>query len=163
MSKTTKAFGRGVQLAADIAQSANPRWIQIAFAGVFRGYRSGTVVFDRALFDKVIANFRAHPSYGQGPDGVGNSLVVHFDYEHASEMDPRVGSIPIQGTPAPAWVMDLEVRNGPEGEAQLWALAKLGQTVLAQITADPPEYQWTSVAIDTDAVDPISGAHVGPL
>lgn len=159
-----RLFGRGVRIAAiePSEEPKNPRWIQIAYEGVFRGYRDGTVEFTRALFENVVKNFRAHPSFQAGADGVGAENVVHFDYEHASEMDPRVGSIPSQGAPAPAWAMDLEVRDGEDGKAQLWAFAKLGAQALAQITADPPEYQWTSIVLDPNYKHPITGENIGP-
>jgi len=156
-----RLFGRGVRLAAiESATEKNPRWIQVAYEGQFV-YRGRPITFDRALFEHLIKNFRAHPSFKAGDDGVGSANVVHFDYEHASELDPRVGSIPEKGVPAPAWVQDLEIREGEDG-VQLWALAKLGKTILGQITADPPEYQWTSVAVEPHWNHPVTGEDMGP-
>ena len=96
----------GTTVPVDVAQVADtgPIWIQIATAGEYKGYAGGTqtVVFDKPLFDAVVKNFRQHPWYQPGADGVGMKAVVPFDYEHASEMDPTSGSIPQGGAPAPA-------------------------------------------------------------
>lgn len=155
-----RLLGRGVRFAAiEQADSTpkNPRWMQVAYEGDFV-YRGRAIRFDRALFETLIENFRAHPTYKANP---GAANVVHFDYEHASEMDPREGSIPSTGAPAPAWVQDLEVRDGENG-AELWSLTNLGPTILKQITTDPPEYQWTSVAIAPKYPSPTTGEDQGP-
>lgn len=159
-----RMLGRGVRFAAtestepaNDATPKNPRWIQVAYEGDFV-YRGKPIRFDRALFELLIRNFREHPTYKANP---GTSNVVHFDYEHASEMDPREGSIPSTGVPAPAWALDLEVREGENG-AELWSLTKLGPTILEQITTDPPEYQWTSVAIAPKYPNPNTGEDQGP-
>lgn len=153
-------LGRGVRLAATettTPEPKNPRWMQVAYEGDFV-YRGKPIRFDRELFETVIENFHAHPTYKANP---GEANVVHFDYEHASEMDPREGTVPIQGVPAPAWALELEAREGESG-AQLWALVRLGPTILKQITTDPPEYQWTSVAIAPKYPNPNTGEDQGP-
>lgn len=131
--------------------------MQVAYEGDFV-YRGKPIRFDRALFETLIKNFRAHPTFKAAP---GEANVVHFDYEHASEMDPREGSVPLTGVPAPAWALDLDVRDGANG-AELWSLVRLGPTILKQITTDPPEYQWTSVAIAPKYLNPNTGEDQGP-
>jgi hypothetical protein len=139
-----------------------PVWIQIAREGTFKGHPDHPegVTFSRQLFDGVIKNFRAQPAYTPGTDGVGIEPVVPFDYEHASEMPPTSGSIPVSGAPAPAWATELDIRDAPDGTAQLWALTQLGDKARAQIQAK--EYRWTSVALWSNARDPDTDEPIGP-
>ncbi|HET9933716.1 MAG TPA: phage protease, partial [Polyangiaceae bacterium] len=102
----------------------------------------------------------AHPQFHAGPDGVGDKPTIPFDYEHASELSATEGSIPTSGAPAPAWVLDLEVRDGSNGP-ELWALAALGDQIRQQIAAN--EYRFTSIAFTLDGTDGVSGASVGPM
>lgn len=156
---TGRVLGSGIKL-AEVPQDDAPVWIQIARAGTYKGHKVGKFTFDTGFFELLIANFRQHPAYKAGPDGVGIAKVVPYDYEHASEMAPTEGSIPLTGAPAPAWALELEVR-GEGNEAELWALTELGEQARQQIRADA--YQWTSVAVWKDAVDPVSGEKVGPV
>ncbi len=159
-----RIFGAGVRLLADAvaaAQEKTPVWIQAAVEGRWLGHPMNPVVeFTRATFEKVIENFRADPSYSKGADGYGSEPVVPMDYEHASEMNPTSGTIPTQGAAAPGWLLDLEIRDGADGKAQLWALAQLGDTLREQIKAG--EYRWTSVAIWPKAKDSVTGKDIGP-
>lgn len=86
--------------------------------------------------------------------------VIPFDFEHASELAATQGSIPGSGAPAPAWALELEVRDGARGEAQLWAYAKLGERIRSYMADD--EYRHVSIAFSLDAIDPTSGRAVGP-
>lgn len=157
--------GRGIRLAADAAkEAAKPIWVQVAKSGTFLGHPDfpAGIVFDKALFDGVVANLHKHPAFEAGEDGIGAAPVVPFDYEHASEMDPTSGSIPSGGAPAPGWILDLQVREAAEGGGvELWALAKWNEKAKQQIKAG--EYKWTSVAIWRKAVDPVSGEDMGPV
>lgn len=156
-------FGAGVQLLdATTASEGGPSWVQIAAGGVWKGHaRFKQISFDEAFFAKVIANFRAHPSYEPGEDGKGKARVVPFDYEHASEMSPTDGAIALHGAPACGWVLELETRRGAEGNVELWALAEFLPVTREQIRAGA--YQWTSVAIWPDAKDKVTGKEIGPL
>lgn len=162
-----RAFGKPVKLAQEATnppEQTGPVWIQIAREGEWSGYQgpglSGPLKFDQKVFDGIIANFRAHPAYKAGADGKGLARVVPYDYEHASEQDPTAGSIPTTGAPAPAWVMELETRKG-EGGLELWALSDLSDQAREQIRSGG--YQWTSVAVWLNAVDPESGQRMGPV
>src|SRR5262245_5048532 len=79
-----------------------PVWVQVATAGTYKGYAGGEVqfTFDKKLFAQVIANFRKHPSFKLGADGVGAMDVVAWDFHHASEMPAVSGTIPQSGAPA---------------------------------------------------------------
>ena len=154
------AYGPPVQLASDL-QGDGPRWVQICREGRYKGHHSSPVVeLSREMFLKVVENFRADPAYKPGPDGKGQEGVVAFDYEHASEAPATSGSIPQGGAPAAGWVLDLDIRQGPDGKAELWALAEFGAKALEQIRAK--EYRWTSVAIWPKAVHPETGEQIGP-
>ncbi len=157
-------YGHGVRLTAVATEAAadSPVWMQIAKEGKYKGHADFPEVdFTRPVLEAVVTNFRKHPSYKAGADGVGIEPVVPFDYEHASELDPTSGSIPVNGAPAPAWVLELDVRNAEDGTAELWALAKLGTKAREQIKAG--EYRWTSVAVWRNAVHPVTGDPVGPV
>lgn len=144
-------------------EEGKPIWIQIATEGVYKGHPSSHegAVFSRDFFDKIVANFRRDPSYKAGPDGVGTEHVLPTDYEHASELDPTTGSIPMSGAPSPSWVMDLQVRNGESGKAELWALTDVTSATLRD-QLNGKEYRWTSIAVWPDAIDAHSGERVGP-
>lgn len=160
-----RVFGQCVMLAAlpaDAATTNKPVWIHVATEGLYRGHPDWDVVdFTRPVFEKVIENFRAHPQYLAGSDGYGLRKVVPYDYEHASEMPATSGTIPQSGAPAPAWVLDLELRDGEDGKAKLWALTRLGKKARQQILDE--EYAWTSVAVWPKGKHPVTGEDIGPV
>jgi hypothetical protein len=167
MATNLRAFGRAVRLAqgqvppAASEEQAGPVWIQVAREGEWNGYKRGKLLkFDQVVFDQLITNLRAHPAFEAGPDGRGCARVVPFDYEHASELEPTSGSIPVTGAPAPAWVLDLEARKGDDGTLELWALTDLSEQAREQIRSGG--YQWTSVAVWFDATHPATGEKIGP-
>lgn len=153
----------GRQLAASIALPTDPgetlAWVQICRAGEYKGYSAGPVVWTDKEFGQIVDNLHRHPAFRAGADGIGVEPVVPYDYEHASEAPPTSGSIPQVGAPACGWVYDLQVRMGADNVPQLWALSKFLPQALAQIRSGA--YRWTSVAVWTDAVDPVSGAALG--
>jgi hypothetical protein len=129
-------------------------WIQIARTGLWKGYRTGKPVeFTALIFDVLIANFRAHPSFRAGPDGKGTADVIPFDFNHEMELDPHAVS-------AESWALDLETRAG-ETQTELWALARLLEP--AKTFIKQGKLKWTSVSVWIDAVDPVSGEKIGPL
>jgi len=146
----------------DQSQDASPVWVNVALEGVYRGHPMHPVVdFRREVFDAVVANLHSHPDYEAGANGVGMSHVVPYDYEHASEMDPTRGSVPQQGAPAAGWVLDLEVRDAPDGTAQLWALTEFLPAALEQVRSGA--YENTSVCVWPNGKDPVSGKAIGPV
>ncbi len=155
---------RGVRLdvCCDEGEKEIPelKWIHLATEGEYNGHHQGPFELTREVFTTMVKNFRASPQYTAGADGKGSSKVVPFDYEHASEMFPAEGTIPTSGAPAPAWLYEIELRDGPDGEAQLWGLAKLGKKVRAQIAED--EYAWVSIAFG-EGTDWKTGEKIGPV
>lgn len=152
--------GATVQLSQALEESALT-WVQICRAGNYLGYSAGPVEWTAETFQKVVENIHRHPSFRVGPDGVGIAPVVAYDYEHASELDPTSGTVPLTGTPACGWVFDLQVRAGADGVAELWALSEFLPHAREQIRSGA--YRWTSVAVWTDAVDPVTGEELGPV
>lgn len=132
-----------------------PKWIQVAAEGEYRGHHTGVFKLDAAVFEQVIANFRAHPAYRADDDGVGCEDVIPFDWRHASEDAP--GDIHAQA--AHAWARELEVRRGADGKLQLWALTRFLEHTRQLIKQH--RIKWTSVALWPEAKDPRSGANVG--
>lgn len=158
------ADGTSVLLAEEPQAPSVPgktcKWIHVATEGTRKGHPMGEFTLDRKVFEQMIANFRADPRYKQDPaTGLGMTKVVPFDYEHASELDPTKGSIPMSGAGAPAWCMDLEIRQAEDGKVQLWSWTKLGKTIETQLENE--EYAYTSIAFSGDATDPDSGKPVG--
>lgn len=137
-------------------------WGQVASAGTFKGYMGGAVefTFDEQIFNKIVANFRNHPSYIAGADGYGSANVIPWDFHHASEMSPTDGTVPSSGAPAQGWIQELAVRRGPKG-AELWALTNWLEPARTYIKEG--RYQWASVSVVFDAVDAITGMNIGPL
>lgn len=176
-----RAFGDGVALTAlaeeikkdeEAAAAATPeadkppaevpkvKWINVAIEGEYAGHPDGEFTLDRKTFQGFVDELHRDPRYKAGADGVGVAKTIPFDFEHASEMDPREGSIAQSGAPAPAWVYDLQIRDGEDGKAQLWALVWLGEKIRAYIKNE--EYRHVSIAFSLEAKDPKSAAVVGP-
>jgi len=147
----------------DVSESNTPKWQHVANEGQFLGYRHGEdpFAFTRETFIEMIRNFRNHPQFKAGPDGVGVEDVVPWDFEHASEYYAAEGSIPATGTPAQGWIKDLKVVTGPNGKAELWALTLFLPTALEYIRNG--QYKWSSVSVIMNAVDPVSGERVGAV
>lgn len=155
-----------VQLSADrLAQAVplplssvqgddGPKWVQLAYAGTWKGHAAAkSFSFDREAFEKMVENFRADPRF----DG-GNSDVVAFDFNHASEMHPS--QLSDKGAPAQAWLQDVEVRNGPGGEPQLWG--KVRYLPLARQYVRGGQYRYLSIAFTPDGRHLVSGKRIGP-
>ncbi len=162
-----RILAAAVRLAADSATGdRHPIWIQAATEGTYKGHPANPKIeLSKELFDEVIANFRANPSYRAGEDGVGTKAVVRLDYEHLSEMSPLdiVGAAGA-GIPAPGFVMELEQRDGSgpnEGAIELWALVEPTEQLWSQIQNG--EYKWTSVAIDPKGKDRVTGKVIGAV
>lgn len=151
------------EIGAETDEQNAPVWIQIARTGKWMGHPDHPkgVEFTRQTFEQVIANFRRHPAFKLGANGLGVGKVVPFDYEHASEMHPTSGSIPTRGAPSPAWGLDLQLRDGADGEAELWSLTDLGAQAREQIRND--EYLWTSVSIWPAARDRVTNKPIGAV
>ncbi len=136
------------------------KWINVAVEGEWDGHEAGSFKFDRKVFEGFVKTFREHPHFKAGEDGEGIAPVVPFDYEHVSELDPREGSVPLTGAPAPAWALDLQVRDSADGKVELWAKAKLGESIRNQIAND--EYRWVSIAFNLESKDPKTDKVAGP-
>lgn len=163
-------FAAGVDISQALIQATPdglpedaPRWVQIATEGDYPGYRNGEQPFSltRATFQQVIDNLHANPSYRAGPDGVGEANVVPWDFHHASELYPADGSIPTVGAPAQAWTCELEIRDSAEGKAELWGLTRFLDLARGYIRAG--QYQWASVSITFNTIDPASARNVGAV
>lgn len=154
---------QGVALDATTAEADGPKWQQVALEGTYKGYAGGTrpFAFTKEIFDRIVANFRSHPSYAKGADGVGQNAVVAWDFHHASEAEPTSGVIPSSGAPAQGWVHELDVRTGADGKSELWALTKWLPTAREYVKAGA--YKWASVAVVFNAVDSLSGVELGPV
>lgn len=138
-------------------------WVQVAREGQFAGYRGGSQPFSftRDTFEELVRNVRAHPSYQAGPEGHGIIGIVPWDFNHASEQDPTGGALPIGGAPAQGWTMDLEIRAGKDGRAELWALTTWLEPARTYIRGG--QYKWASVAVAFNSIDPVSGENVGAV
>jgi hypothetical protein len=138
-----------------------PVWVQVTQEIDAKGYPGGRFKFDRTIFDQVVANFRTHPSYVAGADGIGVADVVPWDFHHASEMDPTEGTIPSGGAPAQGWVQELDIREGANGKAQLWALTRWLEPARTYIKNG--QYKWASVVVLFDSRDPVTNQNVGAM
>lgn len=144
------------------------KWIHCANVGVYRGHHQGEFELTEATFAQMIANFRRDPKYIPGPVTVDGAEiqastrgVVQFDFEHASEMAPWEGSIPATGAPAVGWVLELDVRPGPDGKPALYALGKLGQLVRGYI--ETSQYESVSIAWNPAGIHWVTGEPIGAV
>lgn len=149
--------------ASDLTDSDEPKWVQVALEGDYLGYAGGSrpFRFTRETFEQIQSNLRAHPAYKMGPDGFGEADVIPWDFNHASELHPAEGSLPFTGSPSHGWTRDFDVREGPDGKAQLWALTRFLEPARSYVRNG--QMQWASVAVQFDAVDPVSGQNIGAI
>src|SRR5690606_39275366 len=96
------------------------KWIHLCNVGHYRGHHMGEFRMTPVVFGQMVANLKAHPQFKAGEDGIGAANVIPWDYNHASEMDPR--GYAATGAGSPAWTRDLELRGG----SQLWGWTWLG-------------------------------------
>lgn len=141
-----------------------PKWVQVTREGNFPGYLGGMkpFAFTRVHLDEMVANLKANPAYVAGATGAaGTAPVIPWDFNHASEADPTSGDLPVNGAPSQGWTMDMEVRTGTDGTAELWALTKFNDIARAYVRAG--QYLWASVAVAFNAVDQESGQNIGTI
>lgn len=147
-----------LELKAGVAEAENddPIWVQVALEGDYQGY-DPPFNLNRAIFQEMVDNLHKHPAFSLGADGRGNADVIQWDFEHVSEsIDDNVAQI---GAPAQGWVLDLEVRVGGDGKAQLWALTRW--LPLAKEYIQGGQYKWASIAFYEHVRDQKSGADQG--
>jgi len=151
---------------SDVFQGAaeadvEPKWVEVTKEGDYQGYMGGLrpFRFTRADLDKMVANIKTHPSYKLDANNKPIGHVIPWDFNHASEADPTTGALPASGAPAQGWTLDLEVRNGADGKAELWALTQFLEPARTYVKAG--QYKWASVAVQFNTIDPVSGQNVG--
>jgi hypothetical protein len=135
------------------------KWIHCANEGLYEGHHQGSFNLTRAVFEQFIRNFRENPQFRAGSktlDGGqtytgGIEPVLQFDYEHASEVPCWEGTIPETGAPAQGWVLDVAIREGANGGAQLWAFSELLDDVRTKIAKR--QIRWVSIAFALEALD----------
>lgn len=152
----------------DAAPFPELKWINVANEGLYKGHHQGEFNLTPQVFGQLVDNLHKSPKYSPGPVELGGTTtqagtrnVVQLDYEHASEMAPWEGSIPTNGAPACGWVRDLDVRQGPDGKAQLYALCWFSPDLRAQI--DAGQYDSVSIAWNPDGVDWRTGEPIGAV
>ncbi len=152
------AFDTGTTL-----DDKGPKWVQVTREGNFPGYLGGTrpFAFTRADLQKMVDNVRAHPAYKVDAAGNPTGHVIPWDFNHASEQDPTTGNLPAQGAPSQGWTLDMEIREGSDGNAELWALTQFLEPARSYVKAG--QYKWASVAVQFGAIDPVSGQNVGAV
>lgn len=135
---------RAVALKAEDHATDGPKWIQIAMVGQWSGHPSGPFQLGAKEFAEMVANFKAT-----------KNRRVPIDFEHASEMDPREGSIPTAGAPAQGWAIDLDNR----GEQGLFALVEWKEPARTYIREG--KYLFVSPTIRFNPADPKTGLRKG--
>lgn len=143
--------------------NAGPKWVEVTREGNFPGYLGGLkpFAFTRADLESMVANIRAHPSFKLDAQGTAIGQVIPWDFNHASEINPAQGDLPVAGAPAQAWTLDLQVRPGADGKAELWALTQFLEPGRTYVQAG--QYKWASVAVTFNAIHPESGQNVGAM
>lgn len=143
-------------------EDTGPKWVQVTREGNFPGYMGGLrpFAFTRADLDAMVSNIKNHPSY-KVENGVATGRVIPWDFNHASEADPTTGQLPASGAPSHGWTLDMEVRNGADGKAELWALTEFLEPARTYVKGG--QYRWASVAVAFNAVHPETGQNVGAI
>jgi hypothetical protein len=160
-------LGKCIKLEADIEsteqEDPKPVWVQIARAGDYPGYISGDKPFEltEVHFQQMIDNIHNHPSFVAGEDGVGIENIIPWDYNHASEMFPGAGNLPVEGAPSQAWTRDLKMAKDKDGKTCLMAYTLFLEPALSYIRND--QYQWSSIAARFDAIHPETGENIGAI
>jgi phage I-like protein len=137
-----------IQIAVPLSSKSDgangPVWIQIARVGQWHGHPSGPFQLGAKEFREIVDNFKAT-----------RNKSVPIDFEHASELDAREGSIPISGAPAQGWIIDLDNR----GEGGLWALVAWLEPARTYIKEG--KYKYFSPTLRFNPKDPETGARRG--
>jgi hypothetical protein len=160
-------LGKCIKLDADVEdlnlESPTPVWVQVARAGDYPGYASGEQPFEftESHFQQMINNIHNHPSFSVGEDGLGVENIIPWDFDHASEMFPGAGNLPIKGAPAQGWTRDLKMAKDKDGKTCLMAYTLFLEPALSYVRNN--QYQWSSVAVTFDATDPETGDNVGAI
>lgn len=126
------------------AESRKRVWIQLAQTGTFKGHPQGPFDLTPQTFASIVRNFEH--------DGI----PIPIDAEHASEMAPNTGSIPVAGAPAMGWVHQLDNR----GQGGLWGQVEWLDPAKTYIKEG--RYRYISPAIRFKSKDRVSGAETGP-
>lgn len=110
-------------------------WIHCAKPGEWKGHEVGEFAFDRATFDRIVANF----------ERCNNPIPLTYEHpEHRGDDGIAAG-----------WIHKLEVRS--DG---LWALAELTEKAAGHIRSG--EYRFCSVVVDFESTDRETAEEVGP-
>lgn len=161
------ALGKGVKLEVNFTEveteteEINAVWVQVAREGDYPGYAGGEhpFAFEVDHFKQMITNIQGHPSYKVGEDGVGLENIIPWDFNHASELFPGAGNLPIEGAPAQAWTRDLKLAKDKDDKTCLMAYTLFLEPALTYIRDG--KYQWSSVAVTFDAVHPETAENIG--
>lgn len=121
-----------------------PVWNQIAKLGQWAGHASGPFKITSKEVAEMVANFKAT-----------KNQRIPIDFEHASEQDPTLGTIPTDGAPAQGWIIDLQDR----GAAGLWGLVEWLEPARTYVREG--KYKFFSPAIRFNSRDRVTGADVG--
>lgn len=153
---TPGARGVAVELKKKIDDAVS--WTQVSTEGPLLGH-SKDFVLTRELFEQAVDNLHRDPRFHRGADGYGDADVLPFDVGHQSELPPD--RQPVGGVPAVSWGQDLEVRDGPDGEAQLWCKVRWLSPMREQVKAG--EWRWASITIYPSARDTRTNEEIGAV
>lgn len=117
--------------------NASKTWIHCAITGTWEGHPSGPFTFDRNVFNRIVANFKAQKE------------PAPLTYEHPN-YDGNGQPIPAAG-----WIHALEVRS-----SGLWAQVELTERAAEMVRKG--EYRFCSVVVAFDSTDRVTGEEIGP-
>ena len=128
----------------DVLDGDKRVWIQIGRTGSWLGHPQGPFRLDSQIFATIIHNFETQGDHR-----------VPVDFEHASELPPNSGTIPVVGAPAQGWVHALKTDG-----SNLYALVEWGD--LARQYIEQGKYRGVSPAIRWKCKDRENGSLIGP-
>lgn len=137
--------GEGCELSV-LARDARPApvWNQLTKLGAWRGHPAGPFEITRQTNAEILRNFRAT-----------QNQRIPIDFEHASEAEETSGTIPTEGAPAQAWIIDLEDR----ADVGLWGLVDFLEPARTYVIEK--KYRYFSPAIRFGSRDRETGKPIG--
>jgi hypothetical protein len=169
-------WGAAVKLAL-AAEDTEPNklvWVQVAKSGEWKGHSEGPFTLDRALFEELQKNLRAHVNYRAEPSA-GEGRVIQWDFHHACEEHPSL--VAVDGAPAQGWIYDAALGDQvpkdqlsdksrealdafeAEGVETFWTLTEWLPRAAGYV-ADGG-YMWSSIAIYPNSKDPVTNEDIG--
>lgn len=137
---------------ATMGPKSPKEWVQVCIEGTWDGYRDAAGQRRLQVTRQHLTEMRANFLADHMPDHE-RRLVI--DYNHESER-PHLSD---GRAPAAGWIVELELRDGPSGRAELWG--RPTWTAPAATAIEAGEYAYLSPAFVLASIDRVTGKPAG--